>query len=153
MTMSSTSVVTSPVAVTNDASGAARLRLLMLEAIVETTIDLEFGDRAEADAHADGRNAHQIAVEPRHRIVLVVREVEPAFEEDPARANRLGILGQQRTLLREAGEPATAPDKARADDKARARKRDTNTPHQNCLLLSSSSVTGPSFTSDTCIMA
>ena len=41
----------------------------------------------------------QIALQSRHRILHAVREVDAALDQHAARANRLRVLGHQRTLL------------------------------------------------------
>ena len=91
--MSSTSCVESPVTVSSDASGARIARSVMLRLVVEAAVDLELGDRAEADADAERRQPQQIALAgPETGYSLVVRVVEAAFDQDAAGANRFRDL-------------------------------------------------------------
>ena len=88
MTMSSTSWVLSPVAVTSDDSGA--MALADAEVVVEPAVDLQLRNGTEAEAEAEGRDPPQVALQPGHRIELIVGEVEPAFDQDAAGADGSG---------------------------------------------------------------
>src|SRR5262245_62740347 len=46
------------------------------------------------------RQAPKVAFKARHRVFLAVRVIDPAFEEQSAGPNRLGIFRQKRSLLR-----------------------------------------------------
>ena len=111
--------------------------------VVQPAVDLHFGDGAHADACAEERHAQQIALETRRRIADIAPVIEAGLRENATGADGLGIFGDERTLLGERRE---------WKQQERCRNQEPSG-HQNCRLLSTSIVTGPSFTSSTCIMA
>jgi hypothetical protein len=84
--------------------------------VVDAAIDLQFGDRTEPDAQADCWNAPQIAFEPRHRVLLIARNVDAGLNEQAPGANRLRIFGDERTLLRERASSTQHTDEYGADE-------------------------------------
>src|SRR5262245_18728923 len=69
--------------------------------------------------------------------------VESPLDEDAAGADGFRIFGDERTLL----------GRRRHWQQQRDRCRNERMSHQNCRVLSTSTVTGPSLTSSTCIIA
>ena len=104
MTMSSTSWVVSPSKLSSGESGAAA-RDVIVEPVVKTAVDLQFGDRADAEAHAERREPQQVPLQARRRIEDIVLLVEAAFEQHQSRADGLGIFGHERALLRSPHSP------------------------------------------------
>ena len=98
MTRSSTSLVVSPSMRSLKPNGR-RLALLDRQALVERAVDLQLGDRAQADAHAERRRLEEVAGQARRGIEDVVRDVEAGLDQDAAAADRLGVLGHERALL------------------------------------------------------
>src|SRR5262245_2813350 len=129
-----------------------------VQLVVQAAVDLELRNRADADADADRGDAPEIALQSRGRILQAVRGVDTALEQHSSRTNRLGVLCNQRTLL--GGSPAR---ECQYSEQRQQRDRQSHCfhsslmtdvcPRQNRLRLSSNSVTGPSLTSDTCIVA
>src|SRR5262245_1233414 len=111
--------------------------------IVESAIDLNLGDGTEADADADERKAEQVPFKPRGGVLNALTVVESGLDEHAAGADCLGILSDKRPLLRERQN--------RLQHERSQSEKDRS--HQNCRLLSTSTVTGPSLTSSTCIIA
>ena len=70
------------------------------EPVVQPAVDLQFRDRADAEAHAERRHAQQIALQPGGRVEDLVQRIESALEQHQPRADGFGILGHQRPLLR-----------------------------------------------------
>jgi hypothetical protein len=70
------------------------------EVVEEPAVDLQLRNGTDAEAEAKGRNPPQIPFQPGHRIELIVGEVEAAFDQDATRADGLGILRDERPLLR-----------------------------------------------------
>jgi hypothetical protein len=92
--------------------------------------------------------AQKVPGEAGHRVVHVAAVIEAGLEQHPAGADRFRILGDQRALLRRGGrwQQDEAEEGAGRENEARSR-------HQNVRRLSTRIVTGPSFTSSTCIIA
>ena len=65
-----------------------------------TTVKLELGGRADAEAHAERRQAQEVAFEARHRIEHRPLKVESALEEDEAEPNRLRVFGHEGAAAR-----------------------------------------------------
>ena len=99
MTMSSTSWVGSPSKLSMAESGASSARG-DVEPIVEAAVDLQLGDRAQPEAHAERREPQQVPFQPGRRIEDIVLLVEAAFDQHQSRANGFGIFGHERALLR-----------------------------------------------------
>ena len=102
MTMSSTSEVVSPVDVDQRcASGALAIRSVIDELLIEPAVDLDLGNRADADADADQRHREAgcragPTADTRRRARSRARS-----RQDAAGADRFGIFGCERPLLRE----------------------------------------------------
>jgi len=73
------------------------------EAIVDAAVDLQFSDRADAEAEAEHRQPQQVPLESRGGIEDVPSVVESAFEQDQARADDFGIFSDEGPLLRRGG--------------------------------------------------
>ena len=121
------------------------------QAIVETAVDLQLGDRADADADADERDPQELTGQSRDRVLDAAAVVEPGLEQDAAGADGLGILGDQRTLLRGRGHREQRQESG--ERSAEPRKGECRSHRQKLRRLSTRIVTGPSLTSSTCIIA
>ena len=84
-----------------------------------------------------------MAFEAGRGILHAAAVVETGLDEHAARADRFGILGDERALLRERQHWLQHERRHTQESKS----------HQNCRLLSTSTVTGPSLTNSTCIIA
>jgi len=70
------------------------------QAIVEAAVQLNFGNRTDAEADPDQGKAKQLPFEARHGILGLARIVQASLEQHSPGPNRLRILGCQRPLLR-----------------------------------------------------
>jgi hypothetical protein len=61
---------------------------------------LQLGNLADPDAQAERRNPPQVAAQAGHGVLVVGGEVETAFDEEAAGADRFGVFGDERPLLR-----------------------------------------------------
>ena len=113
---SSTSVVRSPSKSSSSDNGADS-RPVHGQAIVEAAIDLKLGDRAQAEADTEGRQAQQVAFQSRHRIEDLPLDLEPALKQNQTGADRFGVFGHERALLRR--RDRRAADQARRDQQNR----------------------------------
>jgi hypothetical protein len=52
-----------------------------VQAVVQRAVDLKLGDRAQSETEADGRNRQLIALETRGRVLLILRQIDAAFEQ------------------------------------------------------------------------
>src|ERR1043165_2581994 len=69
--------------------------------IAKAAVELDLGDRTDADAHTERTEAPQVAAQTRHRKNCVVSEVQTALEQEIAWRNGFGVLRDQRTGLRQ----------------------------------------------------
>ncbi len=131
--------------------GQRRSRHLIgdLELLIQAPVELNLGDRADAEADPERRHGREVAAQARHRKVDVAVVVDARFDEGAAGADRFRIFGLQRTLL---GERGTRTAQHRGQDE-NASSHGVGDRHQNVFLLSRRMVTGPSLTSATCIIA
>src|SRR5262245_2947629 len=111
--------------------------------VVESAIDLNLRDRAEPHADTDERKSKQVSFQAGHRILDAAAVVQSSLDEQPAGTDRFRILSDQWALLCEQHRwlhyECSYPEESNS--------------HQNCRLLSTSTVTGPSLTNSTCIIA
>src|SRR5438552_10196283 len=117
--------------------------------VEDGAVELELGDRADADAHAERGNAPQVPLQPRDRVFLILRVGNPAFDQHATRPNGLGILGHERPLLRRGRSAGQHSDQ----DAQRMSPSPHHATLQDDRRLSRSSVTGPSLTTSICIDA
>jgi hypothetical protein len=75
---------------------------------------LNLGDRTDTDAEADDRKPEELALETGGRVFHIPRIIKARFGEHASGPDRLGILGRERTLLRE-GRAARKEDENRAE--------------------------------------
>ena len=71
------------------------------QVLEQPAIDLQFGDRADAEAEPERWHTPEIAYQSGYRVMSVVREIDAGLHQDAAGADGLGIFGNERALLRE----------------------------------------------------
>src|SRR6186713_3286363 len=112
--------------------------------VVEPAVNLNLSDRAQANTDADERKAEQVPCKAGRWVLDAASVVESTLDEQASRADRFRVFSDERPLLRE------HQDWLQHNKRSHTQERMS---HQNCRLLSTSTVTGPSLTSSTCIMA
>ena len=88
-------------------------------------------------------NRNRLSLEAGRGVLHAAAVVEAGLDQHSARADRFRIFGDERPLLR----------KRRRRMQHKRRHTHECMSHQNCRLLSTSTVTGPSLTNSTCIIA
>jgi hypothetical protein len=91
---------------------------LDIQVLKDSAVELQLGDRAQAEADPERGHPDQIALQAGYRVQDVVLVVETALDEDEARTNRFRILGDQRALLRQGGGGARESEGRRQQDRS-----------------------------------
>ena len=118
MWMSPKSSVVSPSRCSRSDSGASGDLLGDAELLIHAPIDLDLGNRADAEADAERRHGEQVAAQSGHRQVDIALVVNAGFDQDAAGADRFGIFGLSGRCCAKAGAART-----RAATKARTNRR------------------------------
>ena len=121
----------------------------------KTPVELQLGVGADAHAHPDSGAVRGITGEPIGGIDLFLVELHPGFHENVVDAHRFRIFGDKRPLLRHRrrrhhGNCHREPDRSN-QHVVLCQKGAEAIYHRR--RLSSRIVTGPSFTSSTCMCA
>ena len=85
------------------------------ETVVEAAVDLNLGDRADAETDPDQMQSEEVALESRYRILDALAVVEAVFEQHPAGAYGLRIFRDERALLCACGHRQTTRERQKKD--------------------------------------